>query len=179
MKEGDGVPSKRNIEAVAELEGKFRRTPTVFLTDYRGLTVAELANLRRQLREVGVDYRVAKNTLTLLAAQRAGIAGLGPMLAGPTAIAFVGGDAAAAARALTDFARTSRILTVKGGVLERQVLSGEDVQEVARLPSREQLRADLAGAVQGPLASLIGVLNGALSGIVHALEERAKQLQPA
>jgi large subunit ribosomal protein L10 len=162
-----------------DLEERFRRNPTVFLTDYRGLKVADLANLRRQLREVGVDYRVSKNTLTRIASERAGINGLAPLLAGPTAVAFVGGDVSASARALLDFARISRIMTVKGGILGSQVLSADDVTEVSRLPATPQLQADLVGSVQGPLASVIGGLNGALSGIVHALEERAKQLEPA
>jgi large subunit ribosomal protein L10 len=159
-----------------DLEQRFRRCPTVFLTDYRGLKVSDLAGLRRQLRDVGVDYRVSKNTLIRIASERAGVAGLAPLLAGPTAVAFVSGDVSASARALLDYARTSRILTVKGGVLGSQVLSADDVGDVSKLSATTQLQADLVGSVQGPLASLIGVLNGALSGIVHALEERSKQL---
>jgi large subunit ribosomal protein L10 len=173
------MPNARNIESVAELEVRFREARNVFLTDYRGLTVSDLANLRRQLRENGVDYRVAKNTLLLIAAQRAGLDGLGALLTGPTAVGFASGDEIAAARALSDFARISRIMVVKGGVLGGQVISAADVTQLATLPGRPQVQADLVGAVQGPMASVIGVLNGALSGIVHALEERTKQLQPA
>jgi large subunit ribosomal protein L10 len=173
------MPNKRNLQLTDELEERFRHSSTVFLTDYRGLKVSDLAALRRQLREVGVDYRVAKNTLTRIASERAGVTGLAPLLAGPTAVAFVSGDAPASARALLDFARVSRIMTVKGGFLGTHVLSADDVAEVSRLPAKSQLQADLVGSVQGPLASVIGVLNGALSGIVHALEERSKQLQPA
>jgi large subunit ribosomal protein L10 len=173
------MPNARNIEFVRELENKFKKTRTVFLTDYRGLTVADLANLRRQLRDVGVDFRVAKNTLALIAANRAGLTGLGKLLTGPTAIAFAGGDEAATAKALGDFARTSKILTVKGGLLGSQILSADDVVEVAKLPPKPQLQADLVGVIQGPAAGLISVLNGALSAIVHALDERANQLEPA
>lgn len=173
------MPNAKNIESVGELTEKFRETRSVYLTDYRGLKVSDLASLRRQLRDAEVDYRVAKNTLMLIASERAGLTGLGPLLTGPSAVAFVNGDEIAAARALTDFARTSRILTVKGGVLGTQVLTAEDVADVARLPAKPVLRADLACALQGPMASVLGVLNGALSGVVHALEERVKQLEPA
>jgi large subunit ribosomal protein L10 len=171
------MPNTRNVESVGDLEEKFKKTRNVFLTDYRGLHVSDLANLRRQLREYDVDYRVAKNTLTLIAAEKVGVQGLGPLLNGPTAIAFANGDVAATARALTDFARTSRILTVKGGVLGSQILNADDVGEVAKLPPTKQLQADLVGAVQGPAANLLGVLNAALSGVARALEERARQLE--
>jgi large subunit ribosomal protein L10 len=171
------MPNTRNVETVGELEEKFKKTRKIFLTDYRGLHVSELANLRKQLRELGVDYRVAKNTLTLIAAENVGIKGLEPLLKGPTAIAFASGDEVATARTLSDFARTSRILTVKGGILGTQVLNAEDVADVAKLPPTKQLQADLIGAVQGPAAALIGVLNAALGGIARALDERVKQLE--
>ena len=173
------MPNARNLEFVKELEVKFKRTRTVFLTDFRGLTVSDLANLRRQLREVGVDFRVAKNTLALIAADRAGLTGLNELLKGPTAIAFASGDEAATAKALADYARVSRILTIKGGILGSQVLTAEEVADVARLPPKAQVQADLVGAVQAPAASLIGVLNGALSTLIQVLDERVKQLEPA
>ena len=173
------MPNARNLEFVKELEIKFKKTRIVYLTDFRGLTVSDLANLRRQLREVGVDFRVAKNTLALIAADRAGLTGLSDLLKGPTAIAFASGDEAATAKALADYARVSRILTIKGGILGTQVLTAEDVADVARLPPKAQLQADLVGSVQGPAASLIGVLNGALSTVVHVLDERVKQLESA
>jgi large subunit ribosomal protein L10 len=173
------LPNQKNVAAVAELEQRFQKSTFALMTDYRGLNVNELANLRRQLRDAGVEYRVSKNTLTLIAANRVGVTGLDRLLTGPTAIAFGSGDEIAAARALSDFARVSRLLALKGGVIGRSILSADDVTALAGLPGRQQLRADLAGAIQGPMASLIGVLNGALSGVVHALEERAKQLEPA
>ncbi len=173
------MPNRRNLDTVEVLEEKFRQSPTVYLTDYRGLKVTDLANLRRQLREIGVEYVVAKNTLARIAAESVGVNGLDVLLAGPTALAFVSGEPGPAAKALLDFARVSRIMTVKGGVLGPQVLSGDDVSSVASLAPKPQLQADLVGAVQGPMANLIGVLNGALSALVHALEERSKQLEPA
>ncbi len=173
------MPNKKNIAEVEALEKRFRENPVVFLTEYRGLKVSDLANLRRQLREVGVDYRVAKNTLLAIAAREAGRPGMEKMLEGPTAVAFSAGDEIVAARTLTDFARTSRILALKGGMLGPQVISGEEVTELAALPGRGQIQANLVGAVQGPLASVYNVVNSVLVSVVHALDEREKQLQPA
>lgn len=173
------MPNAKNRGEVGELEQKFQNSDFLLLTDYRGLKVGDLASLRRQLRERGAEYHVAKNTLALIAANNLGITGLDRLLSGPTAIALGTGDEIGVAKALTDFARTSRILAVKGGVIGRTVIGAEEVTELAGLPGKPQVQADLVGAVQGPIASLIGVLNGALSGIVHALDERAKQLEPA
>ena len=173
------MPNKKNVASVEELEERFRESPVVLLTEYRGLKVSDLANLRRQLREAGVDYRIAKNTLLAIAAREAGRPGMEAMLEGPTAVAFSTGDEIQAARTLADFARTSRILTLKGGLLGQQVISSEDLTQLAALPGRSQVQADLVGAVQAPLASVYSVLNSALASIVYALEEREKQLQPA
>jgi len=173
------LPNARNIESVTELEAEFQKTSNVLVTDYRGLKVTDLANLRTALYQADVEYKVAKNTLTRIAAEKAGVNGLAPLLAGPTALAFIRGDEVAAARVLTDFARTSRILTVKGGVVSRMVLGPEDVEELARLGPRPQLQADLVGAIQGPMAGVLGAVNAALSGVARALEERAKQLESA
>lgn len=173
------MPNKKNVASVEDLEQRFRENTVILLTEYRGLKVSDLANLRRQLRDAGVDYRVAKNTLLAIAARGAGRPGMEKMLEGPTAVAFSSGDEIQAARTLADFARTSRILTLKGGMLGQQVISSEDVTQLATLPGRSQVQADLVGAVQAPLSSVYNVLNSALGSIVHALEEREKQLQPA
>ena len=173
------MPNPRNVESVAKLAEEFEKSPNVLVTDYRGLKVSDLATLRNTLYGANVEYKVAKNTLTRIAAEQAGVLGLEPLLSGPTALAFVRGDEIAAARALTDFARTSRILTVKGGVISRMVLGPEEVESLAKLAPRPQLQADLVGAVQGPLAGVLGALNAALGGVARALEERAKQLESA
>ncbi|MBX6772508.1 MAG: 50S ribosomal protein L10 [Chloroflexi bacterium] len=173
------MPSPRNIAAVADLEQRLRRARAIFLTDYRGLTVAELGQLRRQLREVGVEFRVAKNTLIRLAARRLGLTGLDGFLTGPTALALTAGDEITAARVLSEFARGARLLTLKGATVGHLVLSPEQVSELAALPGSEQVRANLVGSIQGPMAGLVGVLNSALASVIHALEERQKQLQAA
>lgn len=171
------MPNPRNVQALAELEAKLRQNPVVFLTDYRGLTVADLSKLRKQLREAGVDYHVAKNTLIEIAARRLGLKGLEPYLAGPTAIALAPGSEITAARMLADFARTSRVLTIKAGVLGQHAISSEEVAELAALPGRTEVQANLVGAVQGPMAALVGTLTSALASIVYALSQREKQLQ--
>jgi large subunit ribosomal protein L10 len=123
-----------------------------------------------------VEYTVAKNTLARFAAQRTGREAIIPDLEGPTAIAFVYDDMAAATKALQDFIRTNRVLSVKAGSLGSQRLSAADVTRIAELPSKAQLQARLVGTIMGPMAGLVGVFNGVLSNLVYVLDERAKQL---
>jgi large subunit ribosomal protein L10 len=170
------MPTPEKIEAVSELTDKMQRARMAVVTDYRGLTVRDVANLRRQLRESKVEYTVAKNTLLRLAARNTGIEGADDLLDGPTAVAFCYEDIVAPAKALTDFARTSRILNVRGAVLDGQLIGAEDVLRLATLPPVEQIRAEVVGAIGGPLAGLVGVLNGLLQTLVGTLEARGEQL---
>src|SRR5688500_14704595 len=136
--------------AVAELTDSFRDSSATLLTEYRGLTVAQLKNLRRSLgRET--TYAVAKNTLAKRAATDAGIAGLDDLFTGPTALAFVGGDPVEAAKSLREFAKTHPLLIIKGGVFEGKAISADEVRRLADLESREVLLAKLAGAMKGDL----------------------------
>jgi large subunit ribosomal protein L10 len=128
------------------------------LTEYRGLNVAAMAELRRALRAAGGDYKIYKNTLARLGARSAGIDTLDEMLTGPTAIAFVEGDAAAVAKALRDYARGNPALVVKGGLLGQRVLTANEVTALADLPSREVILAQLAGALQAPIAQFASLL---------------------
>ncbi len=146
------------------------------LADYRGLSVAELARLRGRLREAGAEFHVAKNTLARRAAERLGYAELVPYLVGPTGLA-TGRDSAALARALSDYARTQRIFSVKAGVLGARVLPPEDVGRLAELPSRDQLVAQVIGGFQAPIAGLVNVLNGTLRSLVGVLDARRLQLE--
>jgi large subunit ribosomal protein L10 len=173
------MPTPRKSAEIDELEKKLREASGTIVADYRGLSVAELGALRAQLRPSGVEFRVAKNTLTQIAAKRAGIEGLDQFLVGPTAIAFAGDDIAAAARVLGDFARTSRILTIKGALLGTLTLSADEVGSLAKLEPKPVLQATLAGTIQGPLAGFVGLLNGALASLAYTLEARADQLQQA
>jgi large subunit ribosomal protein L10 len=171
------VPTPEKEAAVRELTAKLERAKLAVVTDYRGLTVRDLAALRRQLRQQQVDYTVAKNTLLRIAARHAGInGGLEALLQGPTAVAFCYDDIVAPARTLADFARTSRILAVRGGILDKKVVDADAVTRLATLPPAEQLRAELVGAISGPLAALAGVLNGVLQQLVGTLEARHEQL---
>lgn len=161
---------------IAELADRLGRCSIAIVTDYRGLTVSELADLRRRLRGANVEYRVAKNTLTRFAAERAGQDAITAFLEGPTAIAFGLGDPVEAAKALEDYARTARVFAIKGGVLGGRRLDRKELQSLAELPGKPQLQARLVGTIQGPMASLVGTLNGLLSQIVYILEQRTQQL---
>ena len=147
---------------VAELKEEFSTSAAAVLTEYRGLTVKDLRNLRRSLGE-DASYAVAKNTLAAIAAKEAGIEGLDESLTGPTAIAFVKGDIAAAAKGLRDFAKANPSLTIKGGVLEGKVLDSQAVLKLADLESREVLLAKMAGALQANLAKAAYMLAAPLS----------------
>ena len=147
---------------VAELTDAFSNSAAAVLTEYRGLTVKDLRNLRRSLGE-DATYAVAKNTLAAIAAKEAGIEGLDESLTGPTAIAFVKGDIAAAAKGLRDFAKANPFLAIKGGVLEGKFLDSQAVLKLADLESREVLLAKMAGALQANLAKAAYMLAAPLS----------------
>jgi large subunit ribosomal protein L10 len=162
------------IDALAD---RLARSSIAILTDYRGLTVAEISDLRRKLRAAGVEYQVAKNTLTRFAAERVNKTAINVDLEGPTAIAFAYDDPAAAAKALQDYLRTSRMLRVKSAVLGDRRLALDEVQSLAELPSRPQLQARLVGTLAGPMATLVGTINGLLSQLVYAIDQRVQQLE--
>jgi large subunit ribosomal protein L10 len=139
------------VQAVAELAAKFRDSSASVLTEYRGLSVAQLTELRRALgRET--TYAVAKNTLTQRAAKDAGLEGLDELFVGPTAIAFVGGDPVEAAKQIRDFSRAHPLLVIKGGVIEGRPATAEDINKLASVEPREVLLAKLAGAMKGNMA---------------------------
>ncbi len=133
---------------VAEVRGKFDAASAVIVTEYRGLGVTALADLRGKLRQVGTEYRVYKNTLARFAARDAGIEGLDALLVGPVAIAFVSDDLAASAKALKDFAKTNQALVLKGGAVAGKVVDARYVEVLADLPSRETMLAMVAGLIQ-------------------------------
>jgi large subunit ribosomal protein L10 len=161
------------IDALAD---KLERSSIAIVTDYRGLSVADLQTLRRRLRDASVEYQVTKNTLTRFAAERVGKTAMVVDLEGPTAIGFGYDDPVAAARAMQDFVRTSRILRIKGGILGDRRLAPEEVQGLADLPGKSQLQARVVGTIQGPMAALVGAMNGLLSQIAYVVDQRAGQL---
>ena len=165
-----------NKEAsVVELTEKFESSNAVLLTEYRGLTVAQLKELRTAIRE-HATYAVVKNTLTKIAAAKAGIVGLDDQLAGPSAIAFVHGDAVAVAKALRDFAKANPLLIVKGGYFDGKPLSAQEVGKLADLESRDVLLAKFAGAAKASLFGAAYLFTAPLSKTVRTVEAlRQKQ----
>jgi large subunit ribosomal protein L10 len=151
-------PRAEKVAVVTEVRERLTQADAALLTEYRGLDVKAMAELRRALRAAGGDYKIYKNTLVRLGARDAGIDVLDSLLTGPTAIAFVDGDAAAVAKALRDYAKTNPNLVVKGGLLGQRLLSPGDVAALADLPSRESVLAQLAGALQAPIAQFAGLL---------------------
>jgi large subunit ribosomal protein L10 len=163
--------------AVAELSESFRSSPATVLTEYRGLTVAQLTALRRSLgRET--TYAVAKNTLAKRAAADAGIAGLDELFTGPTALAFVSGDPVVAAKGLREFAKAHPLLVIKGGVFEGRAITAAEVNKIADLESREVLLARLAGAMKANLSKAAALFQAPLSKtarLVAALQDKREQ----
>jgi large subunit ribosomal protein L10 len=160
---------------VEEIAGQIQSAQAIFAVDYRGISVAQAAELRERLRDSDTRFRVVKNSLSERAADRAGAESLKPFLAGPTALALVGGDAAMAAKALNDAARAMNLLEFKGGVMDGTILSGEDVRAIARLPTREILNAQLVGAIASPISGLVRTLNALIAGIAIQLQAIADQ----
>jgi large subunit ribosomal protein L10 len=160
--------------AVAELTEQFRSSPATVLTEYRGLSVAQLTTLRRSLGQE-TTYTVAKNTLAKRAAADAGIAGLDELFTGPTALAFVSGDPVVAAKGLREFAKTHPLLVIKGGVFEGRAISAAEVTKLADLESREVLLAKLAGAMKANLSKAAALFQAPLSKtarLVAALQDK-------
>src|SRR6266516_7615602 len=163
---------------VAELTERLRSAETLIVADYRGLTVSEIGELRGKLLEHGARFSVVKNTLTKRAAESAGIEPLLSLIDGPTAIAFLetGGDPVAVAKALEEAVR-ARTLTLKGGLLEGNELTAEDMRQLAKLPPAEMLRAQLVGAVAGPMTTVVGLFAAPMRDLVGVLQARITQLE--
>jgi large subunit ribosomal protein L10 len=151
-------PRPDKVAVVEEVRRCFKDSAAALLTEYRGLKVGELANLRRSLAPLGGDYKVYKNTLVRLATADTSLAGLHDLLVGPTAIAFVRGDAAAVAKALRDYSRTNPHLVVKGGVLSGSIIGVREAAALADLPPRDQVLAQMAAALAAPLRALANLL---------------------
>jgi large subunit ribosomal protein L10 len=173
------MPTQRKVETVAELAERIGRSTLAVAASYLGLTVAEMAVLRRQLREAGVELRVIKNSLFRLAAQQAGRPEVAELAEGPTAVAFAYGDIVLPARVLTDYVRTAKnAFALRNAFAEGQALSTRDLEELGRLPSREALIAQVAGALQAPLARLLYLLSVSLTNpAATLLDSSLRQLQ--
>jgi len=170
------MPTAQKAQTIEELAEQLSSAKLVVLTDYRGLKVGDLQGLRSALRPFDGEFRIAKNTLTRIAAEQAGIEGLDPVLEGPLALGLANGDIVGFAKAINDFVRTSRILTVKGGVLDKKFITPSQVEGISTLPSKEVLQAQLLGMLKAPQRNLVSVLNGPARSVAYVLNARAEQL---
>lgn len=175
-RKGGGVTAK--AAKVGEIATLMQRSPTIVVTEYRGLTVREIQDLRRKLRPRGIDYHVVKNTLFARAADEAGRGGMRSLLSGPTAVAVASeGDTRAdeveIARSLVDEMKTFKALKIVGALLDATVYSPEQVQSLAKLPTRPQLQATLVGTIQAPLGNVVGMLTAAQSQLIRVLQAKS------
>jgi len=164
---------------VAELTERLRTSETLIVADYRGLTNAEIDGLRSKLLEHGARFAVVKNTLTRRAAETAGADALLALLEGPSAIAFVesGGDPVAVAKALADTATSTKVLAIRGGILEGKSLTAAEVESLAKLPPADVIRAQLVGAIVSPLTTVVALLTAPLRDLVGLIDARIEQLK--
>jgi large subunit ribosomal protein L10 len=162
---------------IEEVAGEISGSEAIFAVDYRGISVPQAAELRTRLREADAHFRVVKNTLTERAADQAGAEGLKALLEGPTAMTFVRGDAAAAAKALRDFRRASggQLLEFKGGWMNGASVSPQEIDAIAQLPSRDVLYGRLVGMVASPLTGLASALGGLIGGLARQLQQMQEQ----
>jgi large subunit ribosomal protein L10 len=168
------VPTAEKAETIEALRERLGGATAAVLTEYRGLSVQQLSELRKQLRAVSAEYRVVKNRLARVAVEGSPLVALRPHLTGPTGVVIVRKDPAAAAKALQGFARTNPALQVRVGVVDGQLLDAQGLKAVADLPTREALRAQVVGAIQGPLAQLVGLLQAPQRELAYILAERGK-----
>ena len=171
------MPTADKARQVEELAERFSRSTIVITTDYTGLDVGQMTELRRALRERDVEFRVIKNSLALMAADAAGKPEVKEVIDGPTGIAFGYGDATVPARALADYIRATRSpLTIRGAELDGQVLDARQVQQLASLPGKDELVAQLLSRMLSPISGLVYVLNGPIAGLARVLQRHADNL---
>jgi large subunit ribosomal protein L10 len=168
------MPTRQKAQTIGTLADQLSRAKLVIVTDYRGLKVADLQLLRGNLRPAGAEIHIAKNTLTRIAANNVGVTGLDGLLEGPSALVFAFEDPVQTAKAVSDFVRSSRILSVKGGVMGDREVTAADVEAIATLPSREELQAKLLGMLISPMGRTLGVLSGPSRSMVYLLNARSE-----
>jgi large subunit ribosomal protein L10 len=166
---------EQKAAAIAEIATNINESQAIFAVDYRGISVPQVAELRAKLREADASFRVVKNSLTERAADETGAADLKAYLQGPTALTFVRGDAALAAKAVADYARATQLLPFKGGLMDGGVVDADQIRAISRLPSREVLYGQLVGIVASPVSGLVRTLNALVSGLAVALGQVQQQ----
>ena len=170
------MPTAQKSAQIDDLAERLERSQLTIIADYRGLSVSALQDFRARLRPLESEFRIAKNTLTRIAAERVGIEGLEAQLEGPTAVLFAYGDVVAPAKAISDFARTSRILEVRAGVMNGQVVTAQDIEAISSLPPREELLGKLVGLLASPMARTVGVLSGPSRSMAYLVNARIESL---
>jgi large subunit ribosomal protein L10 len=168
------VPTQAKIESVETLKRRLGSAKTAVLTEYRGLTVRQLADLRKQLKQSAAEYKVVKNRLARLAVKDSPLDPIARHLAGPTGLVLTEQDPVGVAKALQTFARANPALTIKFGFVEGKLLEPAELRALADLPSKEALRAQLVGALQGPMSQLVSLLTGPQRELVRVLDARSK-----
>ena len=171
------MPTQEKVETVEELKARLDGVTTMLLAEYRGLTVLQLADLRKQLKAVSAEYKIVKNRLAKLAIGASEMQALGPELKGPTGLILGKGDPVSVAKAVHTFARTNQALVIKAGFVDGQMLQPNGLKALADLPSRETLRAQIVGALTGPLAQLVGLLQAPQRELVYVLSQRGKNAE--
>ena len=170
------MPTQEKVERVEDLKRSLTGVRTVLLAEYRGLTVQQLGDLRKQLRSVSAEYKVVKNRLAKLALSQE-LTGVKGLLKGPTGMVISKEDPVAVAKALHTFARTNQALVIKAGYVEGQMLEPAGLKALADLPSKEALRAQIVGLIQGPLTQLVGLLQAPHREIAYVLSQRGKNAE--
>ena len=169
------MPTQEKVETVEDLKSRLTGVKTVMLAEYRGLTVQQLSDFRKQLKAVAAEYKIVKNRLARLAIGPSALSALGAELKGPTGLILGKGDPVSVAKAVHTFARTNQALVIKAGFVDGQVLPPTGLKALAELPSREALRAQIVGALTGPLTQLVGLLQAPQRELVYVLEQRGQQ----
>ena len=172
------MPTQEKVETIEDFKTRLDGAKTVLVTEYRGLTVQQLSDLRKQLRGVSASYKIIKNRLAKLAMTDSDLSKLGPHLKGPTGMVISKEDPVAVAKALHTFARTNQALAIKAGFIEGQVLPPADLKALSELPTKDAIRSQIIGAIQGPLAQLVGLLQATQRDLAYVLAERGKNAPP-
>jgi len=171
------MPTPEKVETIEDLKARLHGVKTVMLAEYRGLTVQQLSDFRKQLKAVSAEYKIVKNRLAKLAIGSSELKALGGELKGPTGLILGKGDPVTVAKAVHTFARTNQALVIKAGFVDGQMLQPNGLKALADLPSREALRAQIVGALTGPLAQLVGLLQAPQRELVYVLSQRGKNAE--
>ncbi len=177
------MPTTKKAETIGSLTEMLQKNPLAILTEYRGMTVSEITNLRKQLRGKGSEYHVTKNTLLLRAANELGYQNLEEALAGPTAVAFIGDDLVGGVKQVLDYARTARVnakgakvFVVKHGILQGQLIKGDELEDLTKLPSKEEMVTKMLGSLNAPMYGLVQVLAASPRNLVNVVNAPLRDL---